>query len=180
VVDSKIQLRLTFFNLINIPARENVTLGVNVENVEKALEELYALAAESKGRVADSHHNRDGGRDVSRVVIDVPLKGSRLFGERVKKLGDLMAETSRANSSVPDSDLATAKLEITLSNEVIVPADSTPWASIKKGLSVSLKALSLSLTLVMVGLCFILPLALIVWASWKIVKRAKRDPAPAQ
>ena len=51
------------------------------------------------------------------------------------------------------------------------------WASIKKGLSVSMLALSWSLTLVMIGLCFVVPIGAIAWGVWKVARRGKKPAA---
>jgi hypothetical protein len=58
-----------------------------------------------------------------------------------------------------------------------VDADSGPWARIKGGLSVGLTALSWSLTLVVVGLCFVVPLGLMGWLALKLIRRTKAKPA---
>ncbi len=174
VVDSKVRMDLTIFPIENVPPRESVTLAVDVNDVAQALEALHAILADVKGRIKDARHTSSpGGQKISKATVDVPFKQVRAVEERIKRLGHTMVSDSRPNPAVPDSEMSVARFEVTLSNDLIVPTDSAPWASIKKGFSVSALALSWSLTLVMIGLCFVLPLALIAWGGWKVTKMAK-------
>ena len=80
----------------------------------------------------------------------------------------------------PEGDLAVGRLEVTFSNpQQLVDSESGPWARIKGGLSVGLTALSWSLTLVIVGLCFAVPLGLIGWVALKLYRKSKGTAAPA-
>jgi hypothetical protein len=72
---------------------------------------------------------------------------------------------------VPEGEFAVARMHVTLSNDVMVESDNTPWANIRKGLSFSLMAGSWALMLVMVGLCFVLPLGLMIWGGRKLYLR---------
>ncbi len=180
VIDTKTRLTLTLVNVANIPARETFRLGVEVSKVEEAAKALEALAAELKGRVVESHHTRDvSGRDVSRMVLTVPLSAAKGAVERVKKLGNTLVADAGRNPAVPESELAVAQLDVTLSNEVLVSAESTPWANIKRGFSVSATVGSWALMLVIIGLCAILPVGLVLWLGARIYRRLKPRPAPA-
>jgi hypothetical protein len=180
VIDTKTRLTLTLVNVANIPARETFRLGVEVSRVEEAAKALEALAADLKGRVVESHHTRDAsGRDVSRMVLTVPLPAAKGAVERVKKLGNTLVADAGRNPAVPESELAIAQLDITLSNEVLVPTESTPWANIKKGLSFSVTAGSWALMLIMIGFCFILPLLGVVWVGARVYRRMKPKPTAA-
>jgi hypothetical protein len=81
------------------------------------------------------------------------------------------------NPQVPDSDLAIARLDVTLSNaDLIVPSDEGIWAQIRKGLRTSFIALSWSLVVVTIGLCFVLPWAVVGLGSYVIIRRMRRKP----
>ncbi len=178
VVDSKTRLQLTLLNLERIPPRETHTLAVEVGEVEPRMAEIGALAAGAKGRTAESHVSRDrSGRTVGRIAVDVPLATASAVSEKVKAMGTVRVVESSRNPQVPDSALATARLDVTLSNEVLVPSDSGPWASIRKGLSVSMVALSWSLTLIIIGVCFLGPLGLAGWGAWKVFRKARPGTA---
>ncbi len=175
VVDSKKRINLTLVNLASIPVRDVYTLAVEVDSVDGAVTALEALAAESKGRIIDSRHTRGaGGRNVSRITIDLPLAAARGAADKVKGLGQLRVFDTTRNAQAPEGDLAVGRLDVTLSNpSQLVDSESGPWARIKGGLSVGLTALSWSLTLVVVGLCFVVPVGLIGWLGLRIYRRTK-------
>jgi hypothetical protein len=180
VVDSKLKYSLSIMPVTEIPPRENVQLGIETNDVDRTLPALHAIVADLKGRVVDSHHSREQtGRKVSRVTVDVPYRDTRAAGERMKGLGLVRFEEARPDPKVPDSDLAVARFDITVSSDLLVATDSAPMASIKKGFSYSALALSWSLTFVMIGLCFVLPIGAIAWGGWRLVKRTKKSPPAA-
>jgi len=179
VVDSKRRLNLTLVNIATIAPRETYTLAIETEPVEGAVTALEALAAETKGRIIDSRHTRgSGGRNISRIVIDLPFTSARSAADKVKGMGHVRIFDMIPNLQAPDGPLAIGRIEVTVSNpSQLVDSESSPWARIKSGLSVGLTALSWSLTLVIVGLCFLVPLGLIVWAGRKVYQKTKAKPA---
>jgi hypothetical protein len=177
VVDSKVLLQIRLFDAANIPARETVKLSVEVGDVETSTKELEA---EFKGRIVDARHSREAsGRRESALTIDVPLRDMANTVERIKRLGTLHDHVTTKNAGVPDNELALARLEIQLSNEILVAHDSGPWANIKRGLAISVQAGSWSLMLIMIGVCFVLPLVLMVWAGMKIHRKFRPKPVAA-
>jgi glycine cleavage system regulatory protein len=181
VVDSKTRLVIQLINLASIPPRETFTLAVEVANVDKAVSAVGALVAESKGRTVSSHtaHQRSG-RIVASVVVDVPLGVASGASERIKGLGTVRVVEASKNPSVPDSALAIARLDVTLSNaDLIVPSDEGLGVQIKKGLGTSFSALAWSLNLIVIGLCVAGPWTLIAWGGWKLYRRLRPKPIPA-
>ncbi len=177
VVDSKTCLRLTLINIERIPPRETHTMSVEVGDVERRMAEVAEMAAEAGGRTADTHVSRHvSGRMEARLALDVPLAAASGVIGRIKGLGNLRSIESARNPAVPESDLAVARLDVTLSNEVILPSDSGPWANIRRGLSVSLVALSWSLALIIIGICFVLPIAAVGWGAWRLLRRSRPSP----
>jgi hypothetical protein len=177
VVDSKLLLHLRLFNAASIPPRETVKFGIDVADVEAAVK---AIETEFKGRIVDARHTRDAsGRRESHLTIDVPLAEMRTAVERLKGMGALRDHVATKNTEVPDNELAIARLEIRIANEVLVAHDSGPWANIRRGLAISLQAGSWSLMLIMIGLCFALPLTLVLWAGVKLHRKLRPKPAPA-
>src|SRR5579862_2657651 len=177
VTDSKVLLHFRLFDASNIPARETVKLSVEVGDVEGASKRLES---EYKGRLVDARHTRDaGGRRESTMTIDVPLKEAAGAVERLKALGAVLDHVSTKNAGVPENELALARVEIKVSNEVLVGRDSGPLASLKRGLAVSLQAASWALMFIMIGVCFVGPLLLFVWAGLKLRRRFAAKPAEA-
>lgn len=181
VVDSRKRLVLTLVNLANIPIRETYTIAVEADAVDAAVGQVEKMAAELKGRIVDSRHTRGtGGRNVSKIVVDLPLGAARGAADRVKAMGALRVFDATRNPQAPEGDLAMGRIEVTFSNpSQLVDSDSGPWARIKGGLSVGLTALSWSLTLVIVGLCFAVPVGLLFWGGVKIYRKSKAGGAPA-
>ena len=59
----------------------------------------------------------------------------------------------------------------------VVAGDEGLWSSIRKGLATSFAGLMWSLQILVVGLCFVVPWALLLWGGWKLVKRTRRATA---
>jgi hypothetical protein len=178
VVDLLTRLSVTLTNVANLPARETVRLGVEAANVDRAVARVEAIAAEAKGRVVDANHTREAsGRHVSRMILTVPFGSVRTVEAAVKELGTVRVAEAAKNPQVPEGELAIARLDVTLSNVVLLSADSGPWANIKKGLTVSAYAGSMALMVIMVGVCFVLPVALVAWAGVRLVRKARAKPA---
>jgi hypothetical protein len=181
VVDSKKRVHLTLINVASIQPREIYTLEVTVEQVEGAVTALEALTAELRGRVVDSRHTRSAdGRSNSRLIVDLPLSAARGAADRIKNLGHTRVYEINRNPQAPEGDLALGRLQVNLSNpDPLVSTDSGPWARIKGGLSVSITALSWSLTFIVVGLCLVVPIGAVAWVILKIVRKSKAPAAPA-
>jgi hypothetical protein len=177
ITDSKTRLHFRFFDASNIPPRETVKIALEVGDVEAA---TRAVEAEYRGRLVDAWQTRDaGGRRESVLTVDLPLKDAPAAVERLKALGAVLQHSSSKNADVPDNDLAIARLELTLSNEVLLGRDAGPLASLKRGLAISLQAASWALMLLMIGVCFVAPLLLVVWAALRLRKRFAARPADA-
>jgi hypothetical protein len=147
--------------------------------VDGAAAQLAAHAAEAGGRTVESHQTRErNGRVITRLLLDVPLKAAPAFVERIKAAGTLRTQQSSRDPQGPEGDLATARLDVTLSNtELIVPSDQGLWPRVRQGLATSFLALSWSLTAVIVGLFFVLPWALVLYVLYRLVARLRRRPA---
>src|ERR1051325_4347580 len=136
------------------------------------------MESDFRGRIVDARHSREAsGQRESSLTIDVPLKELNGAVERIKALGAVKDQVATKNAGVPENDLAMARLEVKLSNEVLLAQDSGPWSNIKRGFAISLQAGSWALMLVMIGLCFVLPLVLVVWAGLKLRSRLRAKPA---
>jgi hypothetical protein len=119
----------------------------------------------------------------AKLVFHVPLATAAGLIQKFKDAGVVRALQSTRNPQVPDTDLAIARLDVTLSNaDLIYPRDEGIWEQIRRGLSTSFVALSWSLIVVIVGVCFVLPWILMLYATYRIVQRVRRKglaPAPS-
>jgi hypothetical protein len=180
VVDSKVHWLVTFLNQANIPPRETYKFGVEVADVDQTAAMLSALAGDRQGRVIKADIARErSGSITGQLIYDVPLAKVHELLDALKSAGTVRVQKSLKHPEVPDSPLAVARLEVTLSNqELIVPTDKSFGASIRGGLSDSFAVLSWSVRLLILGLCVLLPWALVVWAIYRLVVRMRRGNTP--
>jgi hypothetical protein len=176
VLDTKVRFLVSLISQSRIPPRESVVLGIEVTNVDATASSLSAQVSQSKGRTVESHvaHERNG-RVTAKLVYDVPLSAAAGLVENFRTTGIVRVQKSSRNEQVPESSLAIARLDVTLSNtELIVPSDEGIWPQVRRGLSTSVTALSWSLTVVIIGVCFVLPWVIVLYAAYRIVLRLRR------
>ena len=179
VLDSKVRLLVSLVSQSRIPPRETVILGIEVPNVDKTAERLAAFVSESSGRIAESNiaHERNG-RVTAKLVYDVPLSSATGLVQKFGAEGVVRVQKSSRNEQVPDSTLSIARIDVTLSNtDLIVPSDEGLWPQVRRGLSTSVTALSWSLTVVIIGVCFVLPWVIVIYTAYRIVLRFRRGRA---
>jgi hypothetical protein len=170
VVDSKIALNLRFFNAASIPPRETVKIGIEVGDADVAVK---ALEADFKTRVVDTRHSQKGGERESVLTIELPYQELSGALDRIKGLGSVRDQSSAKNAGVPANALALARIEVRVGHEVLLGQDSGPMANIRRGLSISLQAASWALMLIMIGVCFVLPILLLFWTLAKIHRKLR-------
>jgi len=174
--------KVSLLNAANIPPRETYVLGIEVENVEKTVNLLTSLAADLKGRMSEPQINiakERTGEVNALLVFNVPLGSAPGLVEKFKSVGLVRAQKSMANLQVPDSELAIARISVTLSNTpLIVASDEGVWLQVRRGLSWSFKALALSLSWLIVGVCVVLPWTLLVYGIFRVVRRTRRPVGP--
>ncbi|HYE97737.1 MAG TPA: DUF4349 domain-containing protein, partial [Planctomycetota bacterium] len=178
--DTKVRFALAIFDQAKVPPRETHTIALEASRVDESVKALEAAAVELKGRVLDRTDARDSatGRQTTTVLLEVPLGASPGVLQRIKDLGlSIRSREAHKNPQVPEGDLARAQMSITVSNDLLLAPDSGPWTNIKRGLAVSLTAGSYALMLIMIGVCFILPLALLVWGGIRVYRRIKPKAA---
>jgi hypothetical protein len=178
VLDSLMLIKVTLINLGNIPPRQTVTLGIEVADVDQAAAAMTAYVAQVNGRAEQSQMSHEpNGRVTAKLVFDVPLAAATGLVEKLKATGAVRAQQSTENSQVPDSALAIARVDVTLSNtDLIVPTDEGIWAQVRKGLKTSFVAVSWSLIVVIIGVCAVLPWALVIWGGYAAIRRLRRKP----
>jgi hypothetical protein len=180
VVDSKVHWQVTFINQASIPPRETYIFGIEVADVDRTAATLSALVGERQGRTVESNVSRErSGQVTGKLVYDVPMAKLHELIDELRAAGTVRVQRSAKHPEVPDSPLAVARVEVTLSNkELIVPSDEGIGASVRRGLSDSFKILAWSLRLLIFGLCILLPWALVIWAIYRLVVRMRRRAAP--
>jgi hypothetical protein len=178
VVDSKVRWQVALINQDHIPPRETTTLGIEVNNVDKTAAEFVQLATASKGRVVGSDVARERtGRTTAKLIFTVPLSAAPALADKFRAAGTVRVQRHSENPQVPESDLAVARLDVTLSNAPLVPSDEGFGPELRKGLSTSVKVLSLSLSWLLFGLLVVLPWAIVIYAIYRLAMRMRRKAA---
>lgn len=176
VVDSKVRINIDLLSVI--PPRETVTLGMEVTDVDKIAEVIAGLVSESKGKTEESNinHERDG-RVTGSLIFSVPLSTAPGLLEKFRGMGVVRSQANTRNPQVPESDLASARLVVVLSNApLIVPRDDSLWRSIREGLNFSFRAFSISLMFVIIGVLFVLPWAVVIYLVYRVWLRLRPRP----
>jgi hypothetical protein len=184
VTDAKLLFKVELLPAAAIPARETVILAVEVPDVEATLAVLAAQVKESGGTVLAKGENQESnGRVTARVIYRVPLVRVAGVVAKVKSAGQVRVSRLVPDPKAPEGKLAVGELDVTLSNgELLVPSEQGLWAQVRSGLAVSLRGLSLSASWLIVGLLFVLPWLLLIYAALWLVRRLWRggsSPAPA-
>jgi anti-sigma factor RsiW len=181
VTDGKVRFKVELLQPTAIPPREVITLALEVADVEGALAVLNAQVKEIAGRTVDSQVGQErNGRVTARVIADVPLTAEAGLTARLKSAGVVRVQRVTRNPQAPEGKLAVARLDVTFSNEVLLPRDEGLLAQVRNGLSFSLRGLSLSVSWLIVGVLFLLPWVLLVYAVVWLLRRLWRpEPAPA-
>src|SRR5262249_26167191 len=153
-----------------IPPRETTTLAVEVTDVDAALAVVNEAVKKAQGRtVREEVGQEKNGRVTARVQVDVPLAAAAGLAEKVKARGPVRVQRVTQNPQAPAGRLAVARLDVTLSNaELLVPSEEGLWAQVRHGLSFSLRGLLFSLVWLIVGLCLVLPWALLIYAVTRL------------
>jgi hypothetical protein len=181
VVDSKVFWKIKFINQATIPPRETFVFGVEVADVDQTAAMLSALVGERQGRAVEANVSRErAGRVTGKLIYDVPMAKVYELIEQLKSSGTVRVQQSAKHPEIPDSSLAIARLDVTLSNtELIVPTDKGLATSVRSGLADSFTLLAWSLRFLIFGLCVLLPWALVVWAIYRLVVRMRRRATAA-
>jgi hypothetical protein len=184
VTDAKVLFKVELLPAAAIPPREAVALAVEVPDVEAALAVLSARVKEAGGTAVETQVGQErNGRVTARVVYSVPLAAAPGVVDKVKASGQVRLQQLARNPQAPEGKLALARLDVTLSNgELLVPSEQGLWSQVRGGLSVSLRGLSLSASWLIVGLLFVLPWVLLIYAVVWLARRLWRGgsaPAPA-
>jgi hypothetical protein len=181
VIDTKVRWQVTFLNQANIPPRETHKFGVEVADVDQTAALLAGLAGKRDGRTVEANISRErNGRVTGKLIYDVPMTEVHELLDTLKSSGTVRVQQTIKHPEVPDSPLAVARLDVTLSNaELIVPSDDGFGPNVRRGLSDSFAVLSWSLRILILGLCVLLPWALVIWAIYRLVQRLRRRTTAA-
>jgi hypothetical protein len=180
VTDAKVLYKVELVQADAQPPRERVTLALEVADVEAALAVLDARVKEAGGQAEQPTTTQEpSGQVVATVTIKVPLAAATGLAEKLKGLGQVRVWRQVRSPQAPEGKLAQARLDVTLSNaELLVPRDERLWTQVRGGLAVSLHGLLMSARWLIVGVLFVLPWLLLLWAVVWLARRLWRGSTP--
>lgn len=172
-VDSKVRLQIRLVGFEQLPPLETTRLSVEVSDVDKASSDLRSAIAAAGGRVIDFRHTDDhAGQVTTHVLADMPLAQAPAIISQLKNMGKTATEFSR-NPQAPAGEVARAQIDVTIASVTqIVGRDQGLSAALKSALSTSVFGLLWSVRLIVIGLLFAGPWALLLWGGWKFLRRA--------
>ncbi|HVX84389.1 MAG TPA: DUF4349 domain-containing protein [Phycisphaerae bacterium] len=173
-------LSIQIVSAATIPPRRVTTLGIEVgsaSEVTRGLDHVRAAlpAAGPAGAkiLEDAVSSEGNGRLTGRLTADVPVADALKVLSAIHDLGgDEKVDNVQINADAPDTQYATERISLSLSSRgPIVESNQGIWPTMRAALSSALAALSWSLYLVLTGILFLLPWALILWVLRKLWKR---------
>ena len=178
LTDAKVLFRTALVSAGRMKPRETTTLALEVTDVDSTMSVLAAEITAVKGRTVEAQaaHER-AGRVTARLIYDVPLSDAPILVQKFKGTGVVRVQQSSRDPQAPDGRLATARIDVTLSNaDPIVAKDDGLWPQVRRGLSISVTVLLMSVTWVIFGLCVVLPWAVVAYGGYRLFRRLVPRP----
>lgn len=181
-VDSKVRVSLKIVQAEQLPPRQTTELSVEVADVQKAMDDLQAAALAWGGRQVDNPQisQGDGGQTTATLTLDLPLDRAQQLIDSADAMGARKSRRTAVDAHAPQGKLARARVTATFSTPAtLASSDEGIWAGIRRGLGTSLRGLSYSLTLLIIGLCLVAPWVVLIAAGWRVIKWSRQSRATA-
>ena len=177
-VDSKLGFMLTLISAERVAPRETVTMRLEVSNIDRAVSDATKAADAAGGHstVESTQSRPENSQLSSQLVIDVPLNQAQSVRQQLKDLGSVQLLESTRNSQAPEGQIGRARFELSL---VSPDVSQSMGGAIRNGWSVAFRGLMWSVTLIVIGLLFVAPWAVVLWAVWRLSRRSRATPTPA-
>ncbi len=152
--------------------REKISMNIEVAEVSLKAADIKEMVRASKGRIADEKSSRQPNGQVNATfVIEAPLAEQEKLVQEFKGKGRLVSFSTARNPSVPDNDLATAQITLTLAEPTpIVDSDSGPGWLLRKGLSVSFYIFGFCIIAILAGLSALVPIGGAIYGVFKGIR----------
>ena len=173
-LDSKIRVSLAMTSGDRLPPRQTTTIREEVSDVERAVDDIVNAAASAGGRrIGSGEMTQDrAGHSTAQVVVDVPLAKAGPILDQVERMGYRRSRQVSFDNTVPEGPLARARIDVTFSNSAeSLGGEQSTWDAIRHALSVTGTGLRWSLQMLVIGICFVAPWALVLWGVWRLVRR---------
>jgi len=179
-VDTKLRLSLSLVSADRLPPRQTTAERIEVQDVERASDDLVNAAVEAGGRrLGNGEMSQDrAGHVTSQVVVEVPMSKAASILDLLERSGSRRSKQVSFDSTIPEGPLARARIDATFSNSAAsLGGEETTWDAIRNGLSVSGRGLRWSLQMLVVGFCFVAPWIFVLWIIWKLIRRGRNRAA---
>lgn len=152
--------------------REKVGMNIEVSDVDQKASDLKDKVRAGKGRIADEKSSRQPNGQVSATLVcEVPLAEQEKLVKEFKDVGKVVSYATTRNANVPDNELATAQITLTLTApNPIVDSDYAPGSVMRKGLSVSYYVFVVCVIIILGGLSFLLPVGVFLYCAFKAIR----------
>ncbi len=181
-VDSKVYVRLIISSAEQLPPRQTSELSVETSDVQKAMDDLRAIALTAGGRQVDNPamSQSEGGQMTGTIRLDVPLDKIQSLLDTADGMGKRKSRQTSIDTHAPEGKLARARLTVRfVTPDTLAGEDESIWSGVRRGLGTSLRVLSYSVMLIIIGLCVVLPFGIAIWGGWRWVKWMRRTPMGA-
>lgn len=174
------QINVTLSSEVVKP-RDTHKIAIQTDDVGEKLKTITNLVTAAGGKtVAGPVSSTNNGVVESKVAYTLPLAAGLVVVEEIKKVGKVVFQKDEQDLKAPEGKMALARIEVTLSNTVLVPADEGFWSQVRGGLAISVRGLSLSASILIVAILFIGPWLLLIWAvTWMIRRYFVTQETPA-
>lgn len=157
-------------SVATIPPREKIVMKViDVKDVKATADRLVDFVRGAKG-----HAEKPAvvltpqGERTAIVVLKVPLAAVDNLMREIKSTGREIASKQENDPDVPEHDLATAQVTVSLTGgSPIVPTDQGLWPRIRSGLYLSFQVFAWCITVVIIGIAGVLPWVILIWIGYK-------------
>jgi hypothetical protein len=183
-LDSKVLFQVeSLQSAESIDPRRTYSIAYEAANVDKAIADLRtAVAGMRDVKELDFTVAKDAaGRATGHIVLDVPVDpetrsaaNTMAVLAKIQGLGTERGMQVTNNANVPDTRFSRDRIDLTLTNPpAILKANEGVGATLRAALTTAFAALTYSLYLVVTGVLFILPFALVIWPFWRLAKKRK-------
>lgn len=181
-VDTKVRVALSLASADRLPPRQTTTELIEVQDVERASDDLVNAAVSAGGRrIGNGEMTQDrAGHVTAQIVVEVPLSKAASILDELERSGYRRSKQVSFDSTFPEGPLSRARIDVTFSNSATsLGGEETTWDAIRNGLAVSGRGLRWSLQMLVVGFCFVAPWIFVLWVLWKVFRRSRtRRVAP--
>jgi hypothetical protein len=182
-LDSKVRFEVdSLVSAESLEPRRTFTLGYDANNVDTAMGSLRTSLVGTAAKELDFTVTKDSsGRTIGHMVLDVPADGDAKAGNptitvlsKIRGIGTERDTQITKNANVPETRFARDRIDLTLVGPAsIVKSNEGVGATLRAALTTAFAALTYSLYLVVTGVLFILPFALVIWPFWRLAKKRK-------